>query len=290
MFGRGDRGQISVSPASFMKGKTMILNDWHLHTRFSSDSDERMENLAEAAVRLGMTNICVTDHYDMDYPTGEFVLDTEAYLKKLREVGEMYRGRCGIFCGVEMGLLPGREAAERVSGYMESQPYDFIIGSVHCINGVDPYYRDRIEADDPEMYRMYFACVLECLRACRGFQTLGHLDYVVRYGYSRGGDYHWEDYRDLIDLILEELVSRGIALELNTAGLRQGLGFPNPQPGILARYRELGGEMVTVGSDAHRAQDLAYGFYAAWEILRQAGFRYVTEFREKTPYFLPIYT
>ena len=90
----------------------MILNDWHLHTRFSADSDERMENHAEAAMRLGMTRICITDHYDMDYPTGEFQLDTEAYLQKLREMQETYRGRCGIFCGVEMGLFPEREAAE----------------------------------------------------------------------------------------------------------------------------------------------------------------------------------
>ncbi len=268
----------------------MILNDWHLHSQFSSDSDERMENLAEAAMRLGMTRICVTDHYDMNYPTGEFQLDTVAYLRKLGELREMYRGRCEIFSGVEMGLFPDKEAAGEAGRYMESQPYDFIIGSVHCINGVDPYYRDRIEADDPELYRMYFACTLECLRACRGFQALGHLDYVVRYGYDKGRNYCWEDYRDLIDPILEELVSRGIALELNTAGLRQGLGFPNPQSGILARYRELGGEMVTVGSDAHRAKDLGYGFYAAWEILREAGFRYVTEFREKTPYFLPLDT
>lgn len=268
----------------------MPLNDWHLHTCFSSDSDERMENHVETAVRQGMQRICITDHYDMDYPTGEFQLDTEGYLSKLREVKEAWKGRCDVVLGVEMGLFPDGAAAARATGYMESQPYDFIIGSVHTMNGMDPYYRDRIDADDREMYGMYFSWVLDCLRACRGFQTLGHLDYVVRYGYEKERAYRWEEYRDCIDLILGELISRGIALELNTAGLRQGLGFPNPHPGILARYRELGGEMVTVGSDAHRARDLGYRFDMAGEILLGAGFRYVTEFREKTPYFVAIDT
>lgn len=268
----------------------MSLHDWHLHTGFSSDSDEKMERVAETAIGQGMTCICITDHYDMGYPTGEFCLDTEAYLQKLRGVQEAFRGRCDIRAGVEMGLQPELPLAESISRYCEEMPFDFVIGSVHLLHGVDPYDRDQIPEDDRTMYRRYFECVLDCVRACRGFQSLGHLDYVVRYGYTRAEHYHWEDYREIIDAVLEELIRRNIALEVNTAGLRQGLGFPNPAPGILHRYRELGGERITVGSDAHRACDVGYGFETARELIRQAGFRYVTEFREKSPYFLPIDT
>ena len=267
-----------------------MLNDWHLHTSFSSDSDEPMEHLPAAAAMQGMESICITDHYDYGYPTGEFQLETEAYLARLEEVRRLFADRCRVFAGVEMGLSPDPDAAAYISGYMETQPYDFVIGSVHSMNGTDPYYRDRINAEDEEMYRMYFACVRDCVKACRGFQSLGHLDYVVRYGYRKAEVYRWEEYRDLIDPILEHLTETGTALEVNTAGIRQGLGFPNPHPGILRRYRELGGEMVTVGSDAHRVCDLGYGFETARDILLDAGFRYVTEFREKKPHFIRIDT
>ena len=267
-----------------------MLNDRHLHTSFSSDSDEPMERVAEAAVRRGMERICITDHYDMGYYTGEFQLETVPYLRMLDEMRERFAGRCEIRSGVEMGLLPGTEDAEKINAYIAAQPYDFVIGSVHSMYGKDPYFRDTIEADDRTMYRTYFSCTLECLKSCRGFQTLGHMDYVVRYGYSKSEGYVWEEFRDLIDQILRHLTENGIALEINTAGLRQGIGFPNPHPGILKRYRELGGEMVTVGSDAHRAADLGYGFERAKELLLDAGFRYVTEFREKSPYFIRIGT
>ena len=144
----------------------MSLHDWHLHTGFSSDSDEKMERVAETAIGQGMTCICITDHYDMGYPTGEFCLDTEAYLQKLRGVQEAFRDRCDIRAGVEMGLQPELPLAESISRYCEEMPFDFVIGSVHLLHGVDPYDRDQIPEDDRAMYRRYFECVLDCVRAC----------------------------------------------------------------------------------------------------------------------------
>ena len=123
--------------------------------------------------------------------------------------------------------------------------------SDRCIwsGGLDPYDRDQYPGSDRELYREYFACTLENIRSVTGFQALGHLDNVVRYGHGREKEYSYRAYADVIDEILRELICRGIALEVNSGGLKYGLGFPNPHPDVLKRYRELGGELVTVGSD-----------------------------------------
>ena len=138
------------------------------------------------------------------------------------------------------------------------------------------------------MYREYFLSTLETVKAVEGFQSLGHLDYIVRYGYTKEKEYSYYKYAEIIDEILRELIRKGIALEVNTGGLKSGLSFPNPHPVILKRYKELGGSMVTVGSDAHIPEHIGYQFQILPQILSDAGFRYVTQFRERKPEFIKI--
>lgn len=107
---------------------------------------------------------------------------------------------------------------------------------------------------------------------------LGHLDYVVRYGKNQAESYAWYQYADCIDEILKHLIYNGKGLELNTAGLKYGLGFAHPYPEILRRYKELGGEIITIGSDAHRPEHIAYDFAKAKEILKRFGFKYYSQF------------
>ena len=140
-----------------------------------------------------------------------------------------------------------------------------------------------VDLTDEQLYRRYFELVLENVRKPRGYQALGHLDYVVRYGYSKAENYSYEKYEDLIDSILMELINRQIALEVNTAGLRGGLGFPNPHPDIIRRYHNLGGDLITVGSDAHSPEDVGYGMAQVRELLLDLGIHYVTEYRQKKP-------
>lgn len=263
-----------------------MLADCHMHTCFSEDSDSPVETMIDQAIRLGMRRICITDHYDMDFPKGEFQLDTEAYRKRIEELRERYRGRLEIGLGVELGLQP--HLAGRIQAYVRRYPYDFVIGSVHLLEGKDPYNRQDFDLSDQELYEKYFACTLENIRSTEGFHTLGHLDYVVRYGYSREREYSYNKYAEWIDPILQELIHKGIALEVNSGGLKYGLGFPNPHPDILRRYRQLGGEMVTVGSDAHRPEQVGYGFDTLPGLLWEAGFGYVTLFREGKPEFVKI--
>ena len=263
-----------------------MMSDCHMHTGFSSDSDARPEEMAARAERLGMKAICFTDHYDMDYPGGEFQLETEPYLEKLEELREAYRGRLEIRLGVELGLQP--HLGQRIRAYTRKYPFDYVIGSAHLVDGLDPYDREQYPGTDEELYRDYFRCTLENIRGIRGFHALGHLDYVVRYGYTKEKNYSYKGFRELIDPILRELAERGIALEVNSGGLKYGLGFPNPHPDILKRYRELGGEMVTLGSDAHRPEHVGYGFSQVRELLLACGYKYYTEFRRGKPVFTKI--
>ena len=164
-----------------------------------------------------------------------------------------------------------------------------MIGSVHLIRGLDPYYGKFFEGrPDAEAYREAFAETLRCLDGVSDFDALGHLDYVVRYGKHQAEEYSYRMFADEIDAILKKLIDMGKALEINTAGLKYGLEFPNPHPDVLKRYRELGGEMVTVGADGHRPEHVGYDFSLAADILKSCGFRYYTEFKGRRPSFTEI--
>jgi len=142
--------------------------------------------------------------------------------------------------------------------------------------------------DDQKLYRDYLEEVLHNLKRFDGFQSYGHLDYIVRYGSHRTQYYNIPDLLDIIDELLKTAIEKGIGIEINTAGLKHGLGFPHPHPDILKRYRELGGEIITIGSDAHRPEHIAYGFHDAADILKACGFSYYTIFRNRNAEFLSI--
>lgn len=173
--------------------------------------------------------------------------------------------------------------------YVAMYPFDFVIGSMHLLHGQDPYDRKVFEGrTDAEVYEEYFLETLENVKRFSVFQTLGHLDYVVRYGARQAEEYSYSRYADIIDEILKILVQRGCGLELNTGGIKYGLGFPNPHPDILRRFRELGGDIVTVGADAHRPEHVGYAFEQVREYLKNAGFAYVAEFQGRKPEFIKI--
>ena len=207
------------------------------------------------------------------------------YRKELFRLKEKYSGRVELLFGVELGLMD--HLAPRLSEYVSGWDFDFIIGSSHLVDGLDPYEPEYFERlGDRNGILRYFESILANISAFDDYDVYGHLDYVVRY--SRAKAYKPSEYRDIIDEILKALVSAGKGIELNTAGLKYGLGWAHPHPGILERYRELGGETVTVGSDAHRAEHLAYDFDKAADILRAAGFGYYTVFRKRKPVMIRI--
>lgn len=262
----------------------MITADFHVHSSFSSDSTESTEAQISAALSAGLKMICITEHMDMDYPDGEFMLDTPSYKAELLRLKELYADKLEVLYGVELGLMD--YLAPRLYEYA-AEDFDFIIGSSHLVDNIDPYYPGYFDKlGDREGILRYFESILANISAFDDFDVYGHLDYVVRY--SGAKTYAPSEYFDLLDEILKKLIAMGKGIELNTAGLKYGLGWAHPHPKVLRRYRELGGEIITVGSDAHCAEHVAYDFKKAAEILTAAGFEYYTVFRSRKPEFIRI--
>lgn len=261
----------------------MITADQHTHSSFSSDSDEPLLEMARAAEEKGLQTLCLTEHMDMDYPTGEFLLDTKAYHEKLLRVRE--QTNIELLFGVELGLMD--YLAPRLQEYTNAWDFDLIIGSSHLVNGEDPYYPEYFERlGSKNGVLRYFESILANVKAIDCYDVYGHLDYAARYSPEKG--YDPTDYREIIDEILRLLIGKGKGIEINTAGIRSGLGYVHPHKFILQRYKELGGEIITIGSDAHDRTRVAADFDKAQAALEAAGFQNYTVFRNRRPSFVKI--
>lgn len=266
-----------------------MLCDTHIHSLFSPDSDAAMEDMVSKAAELGIPVVCFTDHVDWDFPYDDVVYDIDAaeYFKSLRAIRKKFEGRIRVLTGVELGLQP--QLADRYQAFVRENDFDFIIGSQHLVFGKDPYYPEVfVEHAEEEVIRRYFEETCDNLKRFHDFDTMGHLDYIVRNAKERERTYSYRVYADIIDEILKQLVKYNIAVEINTAGLRKRQGFPNPHPEILKRYRELGGTLVTVGSDAHRPAHIGYAFDYAAEVLRYCGFTHYVCYEKRTPRFIKL--
>lgn len=273
--------------------KHEILWDCHMHSSFSADSDIPMEDMIKKAIYLGLKGICFTEHLDPDYPPvpepdqPDFSLDIPTYRNNLSTLKEKYRNQLEIRFGIEIGLQPHLEEFFRT--LLSSVVFDFVIGSSHIVHGFDPYYPEFFYGRrESACYMEYFESILENLSCFSEMDVYGHLDYVVRYGPNQNREYSYGRYQDILDEILRVLISRGIGIELNTGGFHYGLDEPNPCTAVVKRYRQLGGEIITIGSDAHVPSNIAHSFDKARDILISCGFRYYTVFKKRKPEFLPL--
>ncbi len=265
-----------------------MLCDFHLHTDFSGDSQTPAAVQIEKAILLGMPRICITDHHDMDVVSScDFSLNLPAYFPAMKQLQTQYREKIQIEIGIELGLQ--NHISGKLMEVSSQYPFDYIIGSCHFIDSLDPYYPEFFQGKtEKQAYRRFFEVTLSRVQNLNCFDSLGHLDYVVRYGPSKNRDYHYSDYQDLIDCILKVLIQKGKALECNTGGFHYGLDHPNPCEEILCRYRELGGELLTIGSDAHSPEYIGFDFERARELLKCCGFSYYTVYHQRKPEFLTL--
>ncbi len=266
-----------------------MLCDLHIHTDISSDCPTPINAQVDRAVALGMSEICITDHhdYDTDGPACEFMLDPDGYLSVIDKARKEYAGKIVVNRGIELGLQ--NHVGDELENIAKKYPFDFIIGSCHFVDGMDPYYPEYFEGKtEKEAYEHYFDVTLQRVKQLSCFDVLGHLDYVVRYGPNQNKEYSYEAYSDYIDPILKVLIEKGKGLECNTGGLKYGLGHPNPSEDVMKRYRELGGEIITVGSDAHVPENVGYDFDILPDMLKSCGFKYYCVFHNRKPDFLPL--
>ncbi len=267
----------------------MILADYHIHSYFSGDSEETFEEIVKASVLAGLKEICITDHQDFGFMADGilFELEVDEYYQALCRVSEQYADTLTVKIGVETGLEPDK--SQMLHQFANAHEFDFVIGSTHLVDGMDPYYPEFFQGKtDEQAFARYFESILESLDVCSDFDVYGHIDYIVRYSPNKARNYSYEKYHDMIDAILRKLIHMGKGIEVNTCGYRYGLGFPNPCKEIVRRYHELGGEIITVGSDAHVAQDIGYDFKKVEQLLSECGFDYYTVFSKRVPAFVKL--
>ena len=267
------------------------LNLWdtHMHSQFSGDSSSPLDSMINASIEKGLAGICFTDHLDIDYQDDPdlFLLDLPNYYASVMANQKMYADRLPVLFGIELGLQPHLAALHQ--DILSQYPFDFVIGSSHVVHGMDPYFPKFYEGrDEKAAYREYFESILENLDAFHDFDVYGHIDYVVRYGPTGNKNYDWTEYEEIINEILKKLIQLGKGIEINTGGFKYGLGHPNPTEAIIRRYKELGGEIITLGADAHSTEYVGFDFEKLPHILKDAGFEYYTIFRQRKPEFLKL--
>lgn len=247
-----------------------MYSDYHVHSCFSFDCDEKPENIINQAIKLNMSQICFTDHNDFNWPiSGETpILDIDDYLHSIDLLRHKYKEKIQILTGIELGLTV--ENSQLCKNLISSYKFDFVIGSCHIVDNMDPYYSQFWKnRTDRDAFEKYFTSTLEALKLFDDVDTLGHMDYIVRYSPNKDSNYSVADYQDIVDEILTYIISKNIKLEINTANLAKGFTFPNPHTDIIKRYKELGGRYVTIGSDSHKASTIGYGFDIVKGILEQ---------------------
>lgn len=265
-----------------------MLPDYHFHTIFSGDSETPVRAQLDRAIALGMKSLCVTDHHDYDVDSEiDFTLDINRYFETMTQLREEYKKQIDLRIGIELGLQTHLE--EYFKELLSAHPFDYVIGSTHFIDRKDPAYPVFFEGKkEEEAYLQYFQVTLDNVKHLNTYDTAGHMDYIIRYGPNKADHYRYDTYREIFDEILKAIIEHGKGIECNTAGFRKGIHQPNPGKEIIKRYRELGGEIITIGSDAHIPEDLGADFQTAREILLSCGFSYYTEFKQRKPEFKPL--
>ena len=251
----------------------MILCDSHLHSEFSFDSATPIEALCAEYVDKGFSLAALTDHYDIDYIEDGLYspYDAKEARRSFDLAAEKYAGRLDLVWGIELGQAPFRP--ENAKRFVAEHGYEFVIGSIHNLDLCpDFYYLDYTNMPDEMIRRLYSRYVDALCEVVRfgGIHTLAHVTYPMRYIHRDGREFDISDYYDRYRELFRMLIESGIALEINTAKLRTGY-VTSPDVDLVALYRDCGGVLFTVGSDAHRPGDYGADVDKGIEIIRRAG-------------------
>ncbi len=303
---------------------------------YSKDSREDLDEILKKAISLGLKEIAITDHLEKDMIDigPEWDIDLDEYSNEILRLKEKYKNEINLKLGLEVGVQPhtlnyfekelkkypldfviasshgidrydlsfgilqeGRTRDEMQDLYfrtyfekeLKKYPLDFVIASSHGIDRYDLSFGILQEGRTrDEMQDLYFRTVYENVKNYDKFNVYGHLDFITRYGGPKYRGMNIGNHIEIIEKILKEIISKGKGIEINTSGYRYGEDRVYPDFEILKKYFELGGEVITIGSDSHRKEDITKDFKIAYEILERLGVKYISSFEKMEPSFIKI--
>lgn len=263
----------------------MYLTDYHCHSLLSPDGYAPLADMAQAAADAGLSELCITDHCDLltgrGAPVGSY--DWAPAVKQFQETAPQFAGTLKLKLGMEFGS--GHLDPAAAQAILAQPALDFVIGSVHNMSpetgGLDFYYLDYQTPDDCRRALDDYFDSLDKLVKTDCYDVLGHIIYPLRYMHGLGS---MDPYYDRIHALLRTAAQMGRGIEVNTY---RGNTLEEWRP-VLERWRDVGGELVTVGSDAHRPEHVGLGVGEAYELLRDVGFRYVAVYDRRKPAMIPI--
>lgn len=265
--------------------------DYHLHSSNSVDCSYDLRVMASGAIRRGLLEIAVTDHADFDpADAGYQFYDYARYNRDVAATREALGPKLTIRRALELGYQAERH--DEIAAFMVGKQYDFVLGSVHFAGGHNvcdpPAWAAHVQGRHPaDAYAEYFEAVTATARSGL-IDVLSHLDLCKRHATDVLGRLNFADVADLVDTALRAAIENGVAIEINTSGLRQDPREPFPALDTLRRYVELGGEWITLGSDSHRPEHLAGGWEVAVGMAHEAGVRWLATYEARRPILHPL--
>lgn len=256
-----------------------MFADYHVHTIFSDDSVNFMMSAVRQAINLGLDEICFTEHIDFGVKTITNC-DCDTYQGEVARCQRLFGEQIKIRLGMEFGMQT--HTISQFQKTFDSYPFDFIILSCHQVDNLEFWSYDFQKGKSQDEYnRRYYEEILKVIQQYDDYSVLGHLDMIRRY--DKAGDYPLEKVQDIVEEILRHVIAKGKGIEVNTSCYRYKLPDLTPSREILKLYRQLGGEIITIGSDAHDNAWIGWKVAETQKELKQMGFQSIYTFEKMQP-------
>lgn len=273
-----------------------MFADYHVHTQFSDDSIYPLEDVIRDAIRMNMDEICITDHVDygikQDWDCGQEItyrdgepfanVDYPKYMEEIKKMQDLYGDKINIKTGLEFGIQ--MHTIAQFETLFHRYPFDFIILSIHQVENKEFWTQDFQKGKTQREYNeRYYEEMLDVVKNYKDYSVLGHMDLITRY--DKAGIYPFEKVKPLVEEILKIVIADGKGIELNTSYHRYGLDDTTPSVEILKLYRDLGGSILTIGSDSHKPEHLGKYVDEAKILLENLGFQSFCTYENMHPVF-----
>ncbi|MBR6557985.1 MAG: histidinol-phosphatase HisJ family protein [Clostridia bacterium] len=268
----------------------MFLADCHTHTKYSFDgprtSEGEVDALCRVAIERGLSELAITDHFEMNGEVEGIYdkTDTDGIRRDVLAAKEKYKDKLYVAYGIELGQAG--EYPEYARSVLPELGYEYIIGSLHNLPGVPDFsFFDYGKMTIQHIEKLFRESLVALLDLCdfEEISTIGHFTYMHRYVRRAGKEFDFSKFDDEIHTFLKKVIEKGKALEVNTSTLRDPSHITMPTHELIKLYRQLGGEMMTCGSDSHGAEFVGAGIKETYEFLASAGFKYITVFHDGKP-------